>query len=60
MRQLSRLLIDLRRNNTETLLMTLKDFMKPEYFDKNMISVKNVCNFEESGKTKLLVFLPWH
>ena len=52
LRQLSRLLIDLRRNNTETPLMTLKDFMKPQYFDKIIISVKNVCGFEESGKTK--------
>ena len=52
LRQLSRLLIDLRRNNTETTLMTLKDFMKPQYFDKIIISVKNMCGFEESGKTK--------
>ena len=52
LRQLSRLLIDLRRNHTEKTLMTLKDFMKPQYFDKIIISVKNVCGFEESGKTK--------
>lgn len=54
LRQLSRLLIDLRRNNTETTLMTLKDFIKPQYFDKIIISVKNVCGFEESGKTKIV------
>ena len=49
--QLSRLLIHLRRHNyIETPLVTLKDFMKPQYFDQIIISVKNVCSFEESGK----------
>ena len=52
MRQLSRLLLDLRGNGTETSAMTLQDYMKPEYFDRLITSVKTLCSFEESGKTK--------
>ena len=52
MRQLSRLLLELQRNSTETTTMTLQDYMKPEYFDMLITSVKTLCSFEESGKTK--------
>ena len=53
MRQLSRLLLELRRNGTETFTtMSLQDYMKPEYFDRLIASVKTLCNLEESGKTK--------
>lgn len=29
--------------------MTLKDYMKPEYFDE---IIKKLCSFDESGKAK--------
>ena len=32
--------------------MTLQDYMKPEYFDRLITSVKTLCSSEESGKTK--------
>ena len=46
-RQLSRLLIQLRTNNS--MGIHLKDFLKPEYFDHIVASVKTLCNFEESS-----------
>ena len=32
--------------------MSLQDYMKPEYFDRLITSVKMLHNFEESGQTK--------
>ena len=46
-RHLSRLLIQLRTNNS--MGIHLKDFLKPEYFDHIVASVKTLCNFEESS-----------
>ena len=51
-RQLARLLLELRRNSTKTFTMTLQDYMKPEYFDRLISSVKALCSFEESGNKK--------
>ena len=42
-RQLSRLPCDLRGNSTETPAMTLQDYMKPEFFDKMITSVRKLC-----------------
>ena len=46
-RQLSRLLIQLRTNYS--MGIHLKDFLKPEYFDHIVASVKTLCNFEQSS-----------
>ena len=55
-RQLSRLLILLRTNNS--MGIHLKDFLKPEYFDHIVASVKTLCNFEESSaKSVRITFL---
>ena len=46
MRQLARLLIQLRTDNTVT---QLKDALKPECFDHIIASVKSLCSFDNSS-----------